>query len=309
MRGKGIIAATLAVLLVLVGGGIVVALTGGGIMRGGFGPDKTAIIDRTFDVTGAPTLALDNKNGSVTITRGDDAKIVVHAIKRAATDEMLQKMNVQLTQDGNRVTVHTDTPEYGGFVLFGPNNQGVEYHIQVPARADIGPARTANSSVSVSGIAGTLDLGTSNGPVTVRDFDGTVMVQTSNGSVHLTNGKGAVHLRTSNSSVEVANVQATTTDVHTTNGRITFAGSLAPNSDNQLETSNGSIVIRLPADSAFKLDLHTSNGSLDVAFPVVGPVQSGERSRHDLQGVVGRPDASLTAHTSNGSITLAKQEA
>lgn len=297
----------LSLALLAVAAGMVAAVVGAGAIGANFGePDKTAAVDQTLDVTGVPTVSVDNRNGTVTITRGDENKVVVHAIKRAATDDLLSKLNVGIHRDGNRVTIETSGDTFNGFAFFGHHRTAVDYQIQVPARADLGPVRGGNGRIDVTGIAGRLDLNTSNGVITARDVDGPVAAETANGRVNVIGGRGTLQLSSSNGAVEVQNVQASGIDLHTSNGRVSFSGSLAPGSKNRVETSNGAATLTLPPDSALNIDLRAGNGSVRVDFPVTSS-PNGENKRNAVQGVINRPDADLVMRTGNGSITLTKQ--
>ncbi len=301
----GIILLSLALALVAVG--MVVSVAGAGGVIGHIGDlNKTATTDQTFAVSGAPTISVQNHNGTITVTRGAENSVVVHAIKRAATDELLAKLQATIRQDGDHIIIETTGDNSSGFAFFGHNGMAVDYQIQAPARADLGPVNSSNGRIDITGIAGQFDLSTSNGIITARDVDGTVSAQTANGRVSVMGGRGTLRLGSSNGIVEVRDVQAGGLDLHTSNGRVVFAGSLAPGSKNSVETSNGSVAITLPPDSALSVDLRSGNGSVNVdGFPVAA---SGENKRNAVQGVINRPDANLTVHTGNGSITLTKQE-
>ena len=297
----------LSLTLLLVAAGMVTSVVGAGAIAGNFGePDRVAAVDQTLDVTGVPTIAVDERNGTIIVTRGDENTVVVHAIKRAATDELLAKLNVEIHQDGNQITIATTGDNYAGIAFFGHNRMAVDYQIQVPAHANIGPVRSSNGRIEVTGIIGRLDLDTSNGLITARDIDGPVAAQTSNGRVAVIGGRGTLQLRSSNGTVEVQNVQASGLDLHTANGKVSFTGSLTPGSKNRVETSNGTAVLTLPAESALSVDLRSGNGNVNVAFPVTTS-PNGENKRNAVQGIINRPDADLTVRTGNGSITLNKQ--
>lgn len=300
-----IVALTLA--LLLVAAGMVASVTSAGAIAGHFDePRKTAAVDQAFDVTGVPTITVDERNGTIVITRGEENKVVIHAVKRAATDDLLNTLNVVARQEGNTITIQTTGESDTGFPFFGHNRTAVDYAIQVPARAEIGPVRSSNGRIEVTGIAGRLDLDTANGLITARDVDGTVTAQTSNGRVAVIGGRGMLQLRSSNGTVEVQNVQASGIDLHTSNGRITFNGSLAPGSKNRVETSNGPATLILPPESALNIDLRAGNGSVNVSFPVMA-TPNVENKRNAMQGIINRPDADLVMRTGNGSIALNKQ--
>ena len=307
MKKRAIVIVALSVALVLVAVGMVVSVAAGGIAIGSFSePTRMATVDQSFDLTGTPTVSIDNPNGTINITRGAENKVVVHATKHAATADLLNRLSVSIQQSGNQITIQTTGDNFSGVVLFGNARMLVDYDIQLPAHADIAPARSSNGRIEVTGIAGRLDLHASNGIITARDVDGLVTAQTDNGRVLVSGGRGTLQLTTSNGIVEAQNIQAQGLDLHSSNGRISFSGSLAPGSKNRAETSNGTITIALPADSALSVDLRSGNGSVNVGFPVTAAPGSAPK-RNAVQGVIGRPDADLIARSGNGSITLTKQ--
>jgi hypothetical protein len=290
-------------LIALVIGAMFVAVFGAGHAFANFGNlDKTEAFDQTLDVAGRPTLSVDNRNGNVTITHGVDGKVVIHAIKRASTEDYLRRLTIEVQQNGAQVTIRTTGDEASAGAFFGWHRTQVDYEIQVPVQTDLAPMRTSNGMMNITGIAGRFDLSSSNGTITTADFDGPVSAQTSNGRVMVRNGRGTLDLRTSNGAVDVQNVQAQGLELHTSNGRVTFTGSLASGSHNNLDVGNGSVSLSLPPDSALSVDLRAGNGSVTVnGFAVTA---SGVNQRNAVQGVIGRADATLVAHAGNGSITL-----
>lgn len=305
--GRRIAIVGLSLALLLTGAGIVTAITAGSAMGPSFrgGAARTEVDEQTFTVAGVPTFTLAGGNGSVTITRGgDDTKVIVRATKRAPSDDLLRWMQVQTVQNGNEIAVREEhTPAFFGFGA----HAGVDYAVQLPARATIAPVRLGNGQIEVSGIAGTLDLETNNGAVTVRDFDGAVSVQSMNGRITLANGRGMVHVETRNGAVEAQNVQAAGLNIRTANGRVGFAGSLAPGSDSRIETSNGTVSVQLPPESNFRLDAKTHKGTVTVGFPVAVAANNNDDDRDEVRGIVGTADRTLTLRSSNGSITVGKQ--
>jgi hypothetical protein len=299
-----IILLSLALVLVAVGMVASVAVAGGII--GHFGDlNKIATTDQTFTVTGVPTISVQNHNGTITVTRGAENSVVVHATRRAATDELLAKLQANIRQDGDHITIETVGDTVSSFGFFGHNGMVVDYQIQVPAHADLGPINSSNGRIDITGIAGQFNLSTSNGIITAQDVDGTVSAETSNGRVSVTGGRGTLRLGSSNGIVEVRDVRTDGIDLHTSNGHVSFTGSFAPGSKNTVNASNGSVSMTLPPDSALSVDLRSGNGSVHVnGFPVTASV---ENKRNAVQGVINRPDADLTVHTGNGSITLTKQ--
>jgi hypothetical protein len=148
-----------------------------------------------------------------------------------------------------------------------------------------------------------LQLVTSNGPIGVRDTWGGLDARTSNGPVDLSEMVGNVSVETSNGPVDVEAGEPVALQVRTSNGGITFDGSLAPG-DHRLETSNGPVTLSLPPDAAFSVDARTSANTASSDFVVTGPAVEDSV----LQGVVGSPEAaaatSITIRTSNSPIAV-----
>ncbi len=109
-----------------------------------------------------------------------------------------------------------------------------------------------------------LELETSNGRITLSDIDGSVSAKTSNGS-------------------------------------ITFAGSLEPESRNSLRTSNGDVDPTLVNTSGVKLDAETGNGKISSELPIT---ITGRSNDDQLTGDIDDGSSSLKIRTSNGDITI-----
>jgi DUF4097 and DUF4098 domain-containing protein YvlB len=150
-----------------------------------------------------------------------------------------------------------------------------------------------------------LELLTSNGPINVQGISGGVDARTSNGPVELRGVGGGLAVETSNGPVTVSTTAPVALDVHTSNGGITFDGSLQPG-DATLETSNGPVDLLLPPDAAFTIEATTSSSKSTSQFEIEGTTSDTE-----LRGTVGAPEQAaatrITVRTSNGPITLRAQ--
>ena len=87
----------------------------------------------------------------------------------------------------------------------------------------------------------------------------------------------------------------------TSNGGITFAGSLEPESQNSLRTSNGDVDVTLVNTSGVKLDAETGNGKISSELPIT---ITGRSNDDQLTGDIGDGNSSLRIRTSNGDITI-----
>ena len=109
-----------------------------------------------------------------------------------------------------------------------------------------------------------LELATSNGNITVRDADGSVSATTSNGG-------------------------------------ITFAGSLGPGTQANLSASNGDVEVTLVDTQGVWLDAEASNGEISSELPITATSRSDDER---VTGSMGDGSGSLKVRTSNGDITV-----
>ncbi len=233
-------------------------------------PDPIEDHDQTFQVSGAVTIDVDTFNGSITITGSETDSVRVQArVTRA------DRVDYEATQFGSDIQVKArQTQSTVG------RSPSVNVEITAPSNAE-------------------LVLRTSNGSVEVRDFDAGADIRTSNGRITVSGLSGELEANSSNGTIEVTDFTGSAT-LGTSNGSIRFAGSLVSGSENDFETSNGSITIDLDDDASVDFEGSTSNGSVSSDFPIL-VTSSG---RNHLEGTIGDGDAELTAKSSNGSIKV-----
>jgi DUF4097 and DUF4098 domain-containing protein YvlB len=240
-------------------------------------------VSQSFETSAPPQVVVETFNGTITVVTDTASTVQADVTKRgsgfgqAEAQQDLKNIQVSMTQEGGA--------------------------IRIIARRTDQRQNTGNSgaAVSLKAPSGTiLDLRTSNGSVTVTGSTGDVTVNTSNGRVQVMGGTGHLKLDTSNGSIEVDAENAVVTAL-TSNGQINFRGTLAQG-DHSFRTSNGRIVLTLPASASFRFDATTSNGKImsDWAVNRVG----GTDEDH-LGGTVGENSATfIELRTSNGSIEL-----
>lgn len=150
-----------------------------------------------------------------------------------------------------------------------PQNEGVEvvveYTVRVPRAAKVEHIGTVNGTVRVAGIEAVDELRTVNGNIEVYDGGGSVHAHTTNGSVHL----------------ELMHVEGT-------------AGAVA-------ETTNGSVLLAIPANTHADLEARCLNGNFFSELPVA--FESMQRPR-ELHGKISGGGVPLRLRTVNGGIRV-----
>jgi len=158
--------------------------------------------------------------------------------------------------------------------------------ITVAAQIEEGWFSVAGTDITITTpVFSNLELYTSNGSVEVDGIQGLVNIHTSNGRISLQNVIGEFNAFTSNAS-------------------ISFNGTMVTHGNNRLTSSNGDIDVELWAPINIRLVADTSNGNVVCEIPIRATMTEDDH----LIGVIGRGDANLFIHTSNGDVTIRERE-
>jgi len=258
------------------------------------------IIEQRLDTLRGPRVSVETFNGRISVVTGSDTSIDIRVVKRgsgtsqADAERDLAMVEHTITQEPGRVTItvrRLDRPLTLG-------NSGADVELAVPLDAAL-ELRTSNGRIESANVTGSILARTSNGGVTIRDGDD-VDAETSNGPLSVSAAGGRLELRTSNGSLDVIAAEEALVSAETSNGAISFSGSLAAG-DHAFRTSNAALSISMPTDSEFTMDGHTSNASVSSSFPLAV-------AQDALTGSVGEePDVRISAVTSNGDLTVTGQ--
>ncbi|MBI4315576.1 MAG: DUF4097 family beta strand repeat protein [Chloroflexi bacterium] len=305
MKGKWIVAAVLSLAML----GLCAAMVGTlvftigrvgesafNVRFGGIGlatVSAEATEEQRFAVTGDAVLDVQpgdqSAAGDVTVVAGTGDEIVVSAHKTAwaadtaKAEAALADLKVQISQQGNTVTVRVDRPPIINVNVGQGRPDRVDFTIAVPARTTV-TARTRFGNVSLTGTSGDADLGTSFGDVKASGLTaGIIKLDSAFGEVSLSESSAReIAGHTSNGAIMFDSVEAAdSVDLSTEFGEITFkdgkAGSLRVNTSSgevylsgvsvkQTITVAGSFGgIKLEGATARAYDLVTSSGAIALS--------------------------------------------
>lgn len=224
--------------------------------------------DRTLDVRAGTPISIENVNGRITVTSWDQPRVRIHAVRKAESRAVMDKLTIDVRQGGDGISIVTRSPRNNnsGFLdmIFGNDgNTSVDYDVTVPRTTDLTVENT-NGGITVSDITGSSDLGTTNGRIEAFRCSGTMSISTTNGAIK------AELLQVSGSKPM------------------------------KFETTNGSISLTVPPSFAANIDAETTNGSIRTDLPVT----TRSFSRRELRGTLNGGGASLELNTTNGSIEV-----
>ena len=263
-----------------------------------FTADET--ITQSFTAGAQPRIVVEMFNGSIDVVTDSANTVKVDVIKRGGglsqqdAQDDLKNVEVTMTQDGDTIRVVAKRTDQRVDI----GNSGASARLRVPEGALL-DLHSSNGLITSSGPVGDVQAQTSNGPIDVRGSRGQLDVNTSNGPVTINGGSGAIDVETSNGPIDIT-ADNVVVVARTSNGPIRFSGSLAQGRS-ELRTSNGSLVVTLPADAQFVVNAETSNAKITSDFAVTAQDFSDSR----LRGTVGSdPGTTLDLRTSNGPIEL-----
>ena len=295
--------ACVVVAAVLVGGSLMIRRGEVGVP----GFQHEATVERTVDVGPGATLQVDNFAGTIEAQAVDGNQIRVVAIKHSPGAADLERIEVQIEQQGDAVLIRTRRPA-------SLRTASVSLQIQAPpgTALDLGTgagsievegfvaavtANTSSGSINASGLVGDVALNTGSGGVTAESVAGTLRIDSGSGSLRVQGLSGSLEAHTGSGSIEVLGAEGNVR-LDTSSGTVEYEGT--PAGECRFETGSGSIVLRLPAELDFRLQADAGTGGVNVEFEVEGRVTA----RH-VEGVVGTGlEATIIADTSSGSIDV-----
>ncbi len=275
---------TLAFLAVVVGGMLFVDPADLGFQGNAEAEEK---LTRSFAVEPATPVIVETFNGSITVEQGPPEKVECEVVKHAkgaddakARDE-LRTVSVTMGSLGDAVRVTarrlSSLPNHGS---------GATIRLRVPEGTPV-------------------VLNTSNGPIRVDGVGAQVEAHASNGRIEIDGAVGVLDLNASNGGIR-CDAQDAILKVETSNGEVEFRGTLAPG-HGSIHTSNGAVTLRLPEETAFRVDAKATNGKVESDFDL-DRQRTSSRSRH-LVGYHGdEPAVDLKVRTSNGTIRLVEDD-
>jgi DUF4097 and DUF4098 domain-containing protein YvlB len=257
------------------------------------------VVEERLTVERAPRVTVETFNGRIGVVAGGDTSIELRVTKRgsgisqADAERDLREVRVDVTQEEDRVTIAVRRNDDA--ISLG--NSGADIEIAVPVDSSL-ELRTSNGRIESANVDGPIVARSSNASMTIRggvDID----AETSNGSLTVNAATGRLELRTSNASLDVIGATDAVVSAETSNGALTFSGSLAEGG-HRFRTSNADLSLQLPPDASFLIEGRTSNATVSTTFADLEVTQDA------LSGSVGEDAESraILATTSNGDLSV-----
>ena len=204
-------------------------------------------VEKTFVVDGPAVLDLEADFSDVTVTgsEGDEVQVTASlSLWGSDEEDARRQVDVQMTQEGNRITVRVVRPEWAYVGFSFTRSPRVDFEIRVPSETSLQLA-TSSGDLTVSDVTGTTKLETNFGNVEVEEVSGPVSAQSDSGDVTfigLSDG-GDLEAETNFGKLVLRDITADSLTAHSDSGdiqaeEVTLDGAL------DLRTNFGSVSVR-----------------------------------------------------------------
>ena len=263
---------------------------------------------KRFTVSGQPELNLRTFDGSVQLKSWDRNEVLVEIERRGQDAQTAEALVVNATQEGNRIIVEAPEPRDRRERIHIGSWQSPSVSLIVTApRKLTAEVRTGDGWIEANDLTGDVALNSGDGSIRAGHIEGSLRARTGDGAIAVTDAVGRVEADSGDGSIELAG-RFEALDVRTGDGSVrldAYSGS-ALKTDWNVNTGDGSITLRLPANLDAELDAHTGDGGVR-ANGIDGVTSSrDDEDRGTLRGRIGKGGRTLRLRSGDGSISISR---
>jgi hypothetical protein len=258
--------------------------------------------DKSYPVTEQPSLVLSTGDSHLNIHAcGGCQTVHIHV---TAENASLSRYTLEESQSGNNVHFSLkEKPQMGFHINLHPSSVRVD--VETPASLTL-DARSSDGTLTAADLHGDLTIHTSDGNQELSGLSGNLKLHSSDGRLVVRNASGTLETRGSDGTQDIQG-SFTSLLLHSSDGSITIelAEGSHLSADSRIESSDGSVTLRVPKTFPAELAVSTSDGSIQSTLPLVlDGYNSKGHSGHNIRGKFNGGGSLLTIHTSDGSVHL-----
>jgi len=268
--------------------------------------------EKRFVVSGPADLNLRTFDGSIQVKSWDKDEVLVEIERRGPDQKAAEALVVTMNQEGNRIIVDAPAPSdrRDGIHIGLSQSPSVSLIVTAPRKASV-DARTGDGSINADDLTGAVVLNSGDGSIRARHIEGSLRVRTGDGSISATEVAGRVEADSGDGSVELTG-RFDALDVRTGDGsvRLDVLDGSALKTDWNVNTGDGSITLRLPANLDADLDAHTGDGGVHAdglsAQAERDPENRDRTDKDSLRAQLGKGGRMLRLNSGDGSINISR---
>lgn len=273
-------------------------------------------IEKTLKLDPGGRFVLEADEGSVTVVGSDQSGASV-AIS-SNRDDFESRVHFTFEEDAGMVRVRSREDGYDWNLLeFLFDHLWLHFEIRVPKSTTL-EIKTGGGAIRVDSIVGYSELRTSGGSIELSNVTGDVHAHTSGGYIRAQQIRGEIEVGTSGGGIEADSIDgglvADTSGggihingltgrvrAHTSGGSISAVLSKGNANGGEIDTSGGSIYVKVDPAVNLDVDASSSGGGVTSDIPLRG---DGSSSWGALRGTLGSGGELLRVHTSGGGVRL-----
>lgn len=257
--------------------------------------------DKSYPVAAQPTLVVGVGDSQLNIHSCASCQAVhIHV---TAENTSLSRYTLEENQSGD--TIHFTLKEKHIGFLHTNWHSSVHVDVETPAQLTL-DASCADGNLTAADLHGNLNIHTTDGNQVLDRVTGDLKLRSSDGNLRLHSGAGNLEAKTSDGNLDISGA-FTGLQLHTSDGSLTVELSEGSrlSAESRIESSDGSVTIRLPKSFPAELAVSSSDGHIDSTLPlVVEGYNSKGNSGHAIHGKFNGGGPLLTIRTSDGSVHL-----
>lgn len=271
------------------------------------------IKEKTFDISPNKDLYLETDEGDIKVETWEQSQVY---IKILGNEKAKEKMRFDFSKDDSKVQVKAKREGSGFWGNMFSSGIRVRFEVKVPKNFNINIhtsggnigvddltgenlLRTSGGNIALNHISGKIDAKTSGGNFAIKDISGPTQISTSGGNISATNFTGDFDASTSGGNISLKGSNSKI-DASTSGGSIytEYSGEFK---GIRLESSGGSITVKVPNNINAYADLNTSGGSVSCALTASNIEKSSNSS---FKAKLNNGGQELRVRTSGGDIRL-----
>jgi len=244
---------------------------------------------RSFAITPAGTLSVDNYKGSVKITAGNTNQVVINVSKHFDGSESerkwwMENLKIEFSNSADHVDVQVKYPNRVCVMCWDENYNGwVDLEIQTPKQINLA-LKGYKDEVAVSAIQGDIRISSYKSPIRINDTTGAIRIDTYKDIINLQRVavRGVLEVKSYKADVDIE------------------AASLGDSAS--IENSKGSIRLRVTKDTGMDVDF---SGGRRSSFHSDFPLSTNAGGfGSEVHGTINGGGTHLRLRTERGSVSI-----
>jgi len=198
--------------------------------------------EKSYDFVLNGFIEVNNMNGDIEIKSWDREEINIFATSRMRTDDV----ELEVYKQGDRLSLEVIYPDRRWYRRSSALN--INLVLTVPEISNL-EIESMNGRIMIEGITGDVKAESMNEDVRIKNVHGEIRAESMNSLVTLLNVTGKVECESMNRGIEIENSTCSHIDAESMNGKIFVETSIDRTGYYRFESTNGDIILYIPADS------------------------------------------------------------